>query len=138
MTEMTLTRAERLKDRTLGALVVNDVYGFATLELPWKNNARNISCIPEGYYFCRIRTSKKYGKHIEILNVPNRTNILMHVGNFPKDTHGCILVGERFTELDDDGVKEVASSNKAMRDLVKICENSNDDVIRLVIKNGNV
>lgn len=136
MTEMILTRCQRLKDRTLGSLVVNDFFGFAVLELPWRDNKTNISCIPEGIYQCRVRTSPKYGKHIEVLKVPGRADILIHFGNFPKDTRGCILIGDRFSDLDGDGLKEVANSKKAIQQLVKICERENDN-ITLEIVDGN-
>ena len=37
-------------DRTEGELWAYHNRSFKTLELPWKENARNISCIPEGRY----------------------------------------------------------------------------------------
>lgn len=142
MLTMKLTRAQHLKDRTLGSLVVNDYrmrsFGFAVLELPYRNNQVNISCIPVGKYGCRLRTSQKYGKHLEVLEVPNRSDILIHVGNFPKDTKGCLLIGDRFTDLDGDGLKEVANSRRALKELVSLCELDPDNKITLEITNGNV
>lgn len=64
-----------------------------TLELNWKDNQHNISCIPIGEYNCEIVDSPKFGKVYEVKNVPGRTHILIHIGNWVKNTNGCILVG---------------------------------------------
>lgn len=67
-----------------------------TCEEPWKNNQRRISCIPKGDYPVVKRISPKYRHHWHIQDVPNRTWILIHIGNYLKDTEGCILVGDRY------------------------------------------
>lgn len=96
-------------------------YQCKTLELPWKNNERNISCIPEGTYPVKIRYSKKYGTHLHITNVPDRDLILIHWGNFagsknPKSGHsdirGCVLVGQRYGDIDGDDIEEILASKK--------------------------
>lgn len=77
-----------------------------TLEREWKDNAIGISCIPEGVYKCAPHSSPKFGACIEVKDVPGRTNILFHAGNwaaFPStghgpDTEGCILVGNAHDE----------------------------------------
>ena len=62
-----------------------------TIELPWKNNQRRISCIPEGIYKIRKRFSPKFKWHIEIMNVKNRDYILFHPANDAlKELNGCI------------------------------------------------
>jgi hypothetical protein len=67
-----------------------------TAELPWRDNQRNVSCIPPGRYEVKRRWSLKYKSHWILKNVPNRSYILIHVGNFMDDTQGCILVGDRY------------------------------------------
>jgi len=62
-----------------------------TIELPWKNNERRVSCVPEGKYFLRKRYTKKYQLHIEILNVKGRSGILFHpANNALTELNGCI------------------------------------------------
>lgn len=72
-----------------------------TCELPWKNNQSQISCIPTGTYECIRHNSLKFPNTWELRNVPDRDEILIHTGNTIKDTHGCILVGDKLGTLDD-------------------------------------
>ena len=62
-----------------------------TIELPWNDNERRISCIPEGKYFIGKRYSTKYRWHLEVKHVPNRDSILFHPANHAlTELHGCI------------------------------------------------
>ena len=62
-----------------------------TIELPWKDNKRTISCIPEGVYEIVPRFSEKRKNHLWIKDVPNRTLILVHPANDAlKELEGCI------------------------------------------------
>lgn len=62
-----------------------------TIELPWRNNEVNRSCIPEGTYVLRRRYSKKFRWHIEIKDVPGRSYILIHPANHAaRELKGCI------------------------------------------------
>ncbi|MBF0598046.1 DUF5675 family protein [Faecalibacter rhinopitheci] len=81
-----------------------------TIELPWKNNIKNISCIPEGTYQVVKRFSQKYKQHYLITNVSNRSLILIHPANFAlKELKGCIAPVSNITGI---GVGEY--SKKAM------------------------
>lgn len=72
-----------------------------TLELPWRDNQPNISCIPGGEYECDIRVSPRFGMVYWIKDVPKRSFILIHSGNWAGDVQkgykshvsGCILLG---------------------------------------------
>jgi len=71
-----------------------------TAERPWLNNLPNVSCIPVGTYTCVSHSSPDHPGTWEVANVPNRSEILIHNGNFPlKDSEGCILVGEAYSTL---------------------------------------
>ena len=80
----------------LGVLSVSGVPYFCTLELPWNNNEPNNSCIPKGEYTCVRFESERFGRTYYIRDVPNRSGILFHIGNFASDTKGCILLGKKF------------------------------------------
>jgi hypothetical protein len=62
-----------------------------TIELPWKNNEKRVSCIPEGRYFIRKRYSQKFKWHLEVVDVKNRSYILFHPANNALiELNGCI------------------------------------------------
>jgi hypothetical protein len=74
-----------------GTIKLSGVKICETIELPWLENAVGISCIPEGKYLLRSRTSQKYGRHIEIVAVPGRSYILIHpANNASTELRGCI------------------------------------------------
>ena len=85
------------KESTIGKLFINGESFCDTLENPYINNERNISCIPEGQYKVRLRLPRESATrdylHLLVQDVPNRDYILFHRGNTAKDTSGCILVG---------------------------------------------
>lgn len=62
-----------------------------SIELPWKNNERGISCIPEGRYQLNTRIHPQKGKQLELRSVPGRSGILIHAANDAlKELRGCI------------------------------------------------
>ena len=119
---------ERINDngtQTIGRMNVLDesgssVFDCHTLELPWKDNNNNVSCIPVGEYKVVKRYSPKYGNHFHVTGVPGRSYILIHKGNYFTDIRGCILVGTGVSDINRDGQIDVTSSGVAMKELLKI------------------
>ncbi|WP_052444839.1 DUF5675 family protein [Flammeovirga sp. OC4] len=109
-----LFRLQEDEKQTLGVLKVYDglqeIFECKTLELADKDNQRNVSRIPSGHYQCVPRYSRKYGHHYHITGVPNRSLILIHTGNFNRDIRGCVIVGSKHYDIDQDGYKDVTSS----------------------------
>lgn len=87
-----LARTKKTEHSITGSLSIGG-QKFTTLELPWRDNQKMISCIPVGVYKCTKKHSPSRGLVYSVLDVPDREHILIHVGNYPKDTNGCILVG---------------------------------------------
>ena len=118
---------------TIGNLYLNGEWLCDTLELPYLDNQRSISCIPEGQYKARLRTARESATrnylHLLVEDVRDRSYILVHIGNFPKDTRGCILVG---IGREQDRVK---NSTLAMDLLMKEILNLGGTNINLIIKN---
>jgi len=103
MTVKTIKRIMQDDYQTLGELTVPDKdYSCKTIELPWKNNERQVSCIPEGTYRVKKRFSPRFENHFILEDVPNRDLILIHHGNYKKDVKGCILVGQDHVDIDGD------------------------------------
>ena len=94
---------------TCGTLYINDALDCWTLELPFTDGLPG-SCIPSGTYPVILSHSPKFSpdpKFValcaqlgaptlmpEVTNIPNRSEIRIHWGNFPDDTEGCILLGK--------------------------------------------
>uniref|UniRef100_UPI004049FE1B DUF5675 family protein n=1 Tax=Flavobacterium sp. TaxID=239 RepID=UPI004049FE1B len=78
-------------DGTNGKLMCEGKLLCNTIELPWKNNEKRVSCIPEGKYFIRKRYSQKFKWHLEVVDVQNRSYILFHpANNALQELNGCI------------------------------------------------
>ena len=128
-----LIRDTFTKESTIGKLFINGESFCDTLENPYINNERNISCIPEGQYKVRLRLARESATrdylHLLVQDVPNRDWILFHIGNTAKDTSGCILVGN--------GRKQdvVENSRLAMELVIKEILNLGGENINLIIKN---
>jgi hypothetical protein len=95
----------------------NVVFTFCTLELPYRNNQRQISSIDLGKYIVRKRFSEKYGNHFELISVKNRDKILIHVANFVRELKGCVAVGSAHKDIDNDGTKDLINSRKTLNKL---------------------
>ena len=78
-------------DGTNGKLECEGKLICHTIELPWQQNAKRVSCIPEGKYFIQKRYSSKYQWHLEVMDVANRSLILFHpANNALRELQGCI------------------------------------------------
>ena len=117
--EATINRIYQ-KDCTIG--ILNHVSGWRcmTLELPWKDNKKDISCVYPGIYLCEKRHSNKNGDVFELKNVINREYIQCHSANFTKQILGCIAVGDSIKDIDKDGILDVANSKKTHNKLMSL------------------
>ena len=133
MINLLLIRDTFSEKSTIGELFLNGERMCDTLENPWQDNQRNISCIPEGEYPVRLRLPRESATrdylHLLVEDVENRSYILFHRGNSAKDTSGCILVGLGSQQ------DFVSNSVLAMDLLIKEILNLGGENINLIIKN---
>jgi hypothetical protein len=131
--DLLLIRDTFTNKSTIGELFLNGERMCDTLELPYKDNQKRISCIPAGEYSVRIRVARESGSrdyvHLLVQDVKDRSYILFHRGNKAEDTRGCILVGQS-REQDF-----VGNSTLAMNLLMKEIINLGGENIKLIIKN---
>ena len=136
MKKILLTRlVDNGKQTTSHAVFYDDfktLAHFDCLELNWNENIKSSSCIPAGTYNCFVRYSEKYDRHLILNGVLNRSLILIHHGNFNHNTEGCILLGEGFKDIDNDGMMDVLNSKKSIDKLMSFIKN--DEVIELTIQ----
>jgi len=86
------------------------------IEPPWRDNQRQISCIPEGRYQLTPRLSLRFGWHLLVNNVPGRSYILIHAFNHAlRESRGCIGPVKKLT-----GPGQGLSSRDALYDLMQL------------------
>lgn len=98
----TLRRAPSTDQGTFGLLSFG-AQRVHTVELPWRDNRSQRSCIPPGAYRCALVKSPKFGRVYGVQNVPGRSNVLIHSANLAGDVemgyttqlHGCIAPVQR-------------------------------------------
>jgi len=120
MNTVVITRNQSTDKETSGTLMAyrnGEVFTCKTLELPWKGNAHKISCIPQGSYEVKYTFwPAKLRSNYLLQNVPGRSGIFMHPGNYAfrkngkPDIEGCILLGSNYTDLNGDTVLDIANT----------------------------
>ena len=94
-----LVRYAYLSIGTFGRLMLPG-FNCLTVERPWRLNERNVSCIPIGSYEIKLgvfhRGTADPGDDYpayEILDVPGRSLVKIHIANVMYDVKGCVGVG---------------------------------------------
>lgn len=115
-----ITRTYQNDKQTIGVCSIFDienkpVFSALSLERGWLNNQSNISCVPKGHYLVMLEYSQKFKKELwELKNVPNRSECKFHSANYWYQLNGCIALGSRLLDIDNDGYYDVANSNNTM------------------------
>ena len=93
--EARLLRLYGTRDLTLGLLTCSWLERpLWVLERGWRGNAPNVSCIPGGEYRVAWTPSRKFRRNTwQVLDVPGRSGIRFHAGNYASQVQGCILTG---------------------------------------------
>jgi hypothetical protein len=132
--EITLQRSY-FKEGTNGVLFINNTFLGFTIELPWLENIRNKSCIPEGNYILKARFSENFKHHLILENVDQRSLILIHAANNASlELKGCI---SPVTYLN--GIGKGLYSKPLLDKLLSKCYQAFDrkETIQLIIKSSS-
>lgn len=141
MERFTLPRVE-LPTETLGSIYSpNNELICKTMELVWRNNqvgktADTASCIPygihifecmpgiekypDGYFRARKIEGRTINKNFLDKNGEPMSRVLMHPITYVKDLLGCIGVGSRFHDFNNDGVPDMAESKAKLKWMVQV------------------
>lgn len=119
MNKVPLLREKETEKETTGIIVFKEennlVHTLYTLELPWRNNKKKISCIPKGTYDVIYTYSQKLKIwSYEILNVKGRSGIRIHSMNYYYQSQGCIALGMSLYDLNQDKELDTTGSRKAV------------------------
>ena len=80
-----------LPTATNGSLMHSGMLICLCIELPWRENRHQVSCVPEGRYVLVKRYSPHFQWHFEVEEVPERDGILIHPANDALlELKGCI------------------------------------------------
>lgn len=133
---------------TLGELRVHPANDHAatlfeckTVERPWADNEPYVSCIPSGAYTMRKRPSPvvlrtsggDFEEGWEVTDVPGRTYIMVHPGNWSTSVEGCIAVGESYDETMRQAM--VKHSRRAFRKFMAALDGE-DECLLLISQNS--
>ena len=133
MTEkVKLERFAYTPDGTFGMIMINGFKCY-TVERPWLDNRPNVSCIPEGSYYMRLGKYNRgdYAAY-EILNVPERSDIKIHIGNTIDDVIGCVATGYTLGYLYDKWA--VTDSRWSFIDFLTVMDGCEEAVIDIYQK----
>lgn len=88
-------------------------------------------CVAPGIYSIDFHYSPKFGKYmLTLCGVRGRSGILIHSGNTPNDTAGCILVGKR------ENISVLSNSRSTLDKLFDCClDVIGKEPISIIIKN---
>lgn len=132
-----IIRHEHSKVQTLGYLYVLNfkediLFSCNTLELPYLENKRNISCVPIGEYKCVLEYSDRFKKNLwELKNVPNRSECKFHSANYFKQLNGCIALGSDFKDINSDGWKDIINSKNTMDEFNEVLKDIKEIILTI-------
>lgn len=106
--KITIERKYKKESYTIGSLFINGKWLCNTLERKDRGLTQTMprfdlmkakvfeeTAIPTGSYLVRMSYSTKFkARRPYLLDVPGFSGIMIHEGNKPSDTAGCILVGK--------------------------------------------
>lgn len=150
--EIVLNRKWKKPNYTIGTLTIDGKFFCNTLEDTDRGledtmdvseiksiKKPHITAIPTGTYQVTLNAvspkfgSRKFYKEVcngkvpRLLNVKGFDGILIHAGNKPEDTDGCILVGQNKV------VGQVINSQATFRELYKLLKDSKDNITIKII-----
>lgn len=116
--DIVVTRQPTKDGATLGKMTVDGTWIAYTLENPvrevlgepvesWK--IQNHTAIPRGRFAVVLAMSTHFGRIMpHLMDVPGFAGILIHSGNIPANTEGCILVGQTIVNSTTIGASRAA------------------------------
>ena len=148
---LVLDRIIQTDEATLGRITLGGIHVCYTLEDQFQETkVPGETRIPDGEYKIILRKSSpmtaRYNRRfapwhkgmLEIAEVPDFSNILIHLGNTDDDSAGCVLVGDDWNRTQSNPM--LLNSVKGYEHFYKIVQPRlvAGDVIRLVIMNDNL
>ena len=137
--EIYVRRTKQFGETTLGSLSIKGLAkSWYVLEPggPDSEIEGSDKRIKSGSYRIKPYSSLKYKEVYELKDVPGRTFILMHAGNYHEDTQGCLMPGKTW------GVKSdkhyyVGHSRTALKEIFSEISGADEVVINIINEFGD-
>lgn len=147
--ELKVKRKAKRETYVIGDLSIDEVFFSNTLEDTDRGltsdmsdeqikeiKQKGITAIPTGRYKVVMNVqSPKFSKYKQyefckgylprLVDVPGYEGVLIHIGNYPKDTDGCILVGKNTVK---GAVMESTATFKKLYDILKNADEAGQDI----------
>lgn len=147
--ELKVKRKAKRETYVIGDLSIDEVFFSNTLEDTDRGltsdmsdeqikeiKQKGITAIPTGRYKVVMNVqSPKFSKYKQyefckgylprLVDVPGYEGVLIHIGNYPKDTDGCILVGKNTVK---GAVMNSTATFKKLYDILKNADEAGQDI----------
>lgn len=147
--ELKVKRKAKRETYVIGDLSIDEVFFSNTLEDTDRGltsdmsdeeikeiKQKGITAIPTGRYKVVMNVqSPKFSKYKQyefckgylprLVDVPGYEGVLIHIGNYPKDTDGCILVGKNTVK---GAVMNSTDTFKKLYDILKNADEAGEDI----------
>lgn len=147
--ELKVKRKAKRETYVIGDLSIDEVFFSNTLEDTDRGltsdmsdeeikeiKQKGITAIPTGRYKIVMNVqSPKFSKYKQyefckgylprLVDVPGYEGVLIHIGNYPKDTDGCILVGKNTVK---GAVMNSTATFKKLYDILKNADEAGEDI----------
>jgi hypothetical protein len=109
---------------------------YFTIERPWEDNKKSVSCIPEGRYKVVWYASPTFGRTLAVIGGTvslfddpkfQRSAILFHLANTMDDLRGCIGLGRSLGYINKKWA--IVSSDKSVKEFLSLGIKDNTDLI---------
>jgi hypothetical protein len=109
---------------TRGQMYLNGIFMGYTLEDEVRGDmykVKNHTAIASGTYQVFKHDSNKFPNSLRLEDVPNFTGIVIHGGNTDEDTSGCILLGAKKDDNNEDSstISDCYKVLKSLSDLIR-------------------
>jgi hypothetical protein len=132
--KLELQRDRQIEKGTTGRLFIDGAPCYFTLERPAARFGDAHPCIPPGEYSVVLYHSAHFERLMPLLeDVPGRSGIEIHWGNFISDFKGCIGIGSSRGELPD-GSPSIWNSRSAFDALFAALQTAQSEGCTIVVR----
>jgi len=109
------------------------LYTSMSLERGWVNNTKMVSCIPAGTYKIVLEYSNHFKQRLwELKGVPGRSECKIHTANYWRQLNGCIALGDKAYDLNNDGWMDITRSAYTIKEFHTIMGEDTEASITII------